>query len=187
MSKRAPQFDRVERDFYPTPAAAVVPLLAHLAPGTRFIEPCAGDGALVRELMFAGHECVGAFDVEPRHTGIERCDVFDSVELPPLGAVGWSPVDAFITNPPWSREILHPLIARLAVQRPTWLLFDADWAHTAAATEFLPWCEKIVSVGQVKWFPGSKHKSMDHCCWYLFDADLPEWAAAPVFFGKGLV
>jgi hypothetical protein len=36
----------------------------------------------------------------------------------------------FITNPPWDRKVLHPLIEHLSSIAPTWLLFDADWMHT---------------------------------------------------------
>ena len=38
MSKRRPGFKRRERDDYPTPWPAVVPLLLHLKSGTQFIE-----------------------------------------------------------------------------------------------------------------------------------------------------
>jgi hypothetical protein len=48
MGKRS-NFERREADFYPTPRAAVVPLIPYLrGRGIRaFAEPCAGDGALV--------------------------------------------------------------------------------------------------------------------------------------------
>ena len=49
MGRRS-DFPRIPRDAYATPAEAVVPLLPFLAPATRFIEPCAGDGALTRHL-----------------------------------------------------------------------------------------------------------------------------------------
>ena len=47
MGKRS-NFERREADFYPTPRAAVVPLIPYiLGSGIRtFAEPCAGDGAL---------------------------------------------------------------------------------------------------------------------------------------------
>ena len=46
MGKRS-NFERREADFYPTPRAAVLPLIPHLrGSGIRtFAEPCAGDGA----------------------------------------------------------------------------------------------------------------------------------------------
>ena len=55
--------------------------------------------------------------------------------------------------------------------RPTWLLFDADWAHTKQARPYLKYCDKIVSVGRVKWIPDSKMTGKDNCAWYLFLKD----------------
>jgi hypothetical protein len=75
----------------------------------------------------------------------------------------------FITNPPWDRKILHPLIVHLSDQAPTWLLFDADWMHTRQAAPFMPRLRKIVSVGRVKWIPDSTMTGKDNCAWYLFD------------------
>lgn len=160
MGKRS-DFVRRERDFYPTPSEAVAPLLPHLKPGTRFIEPCAGDGALIDHLTAAGHRCVAAWDIEPQRADIVRQDA--------LEAEG-SGHDLFITNSPWDRKILHPLIVRLSEQAPAWFLFDADWAHTVQAVPYLPRLRRIVSVGRVKWIPDSKFTGKDNCCWHLFDA-----------------
>ena len=137
MGKRS-DFKRRPRDYYPTPVAAVEPLIAHLPERFKYIEPCVGDGALVRALeSFAGVTRYGHF---------------------------------FITNPPWDRDVLHPLILHLSVMRPTWLLFDGDWAHTKQAMPYLGRCRKIVSVGRVKWMgPSSPHTGKDNCAWYLFD------------------
>lgn len=163
MGKRS-TFERRERDFYPTPAEAVVALLPHLEPCTRFFEPCAGDGALVRHLEAAGHVCARASDIAPQADGIETRCVLDS-QLP----LGLDPM--FITNPPWDREILHQIIARLPRFAPTWLLFDADWIHTRQSAVYTPWLRKIVSVGRVKWIPDSKMTGKDNCAWHLFDAN----------------
>jgi hypothetical protein len=116
VGKRS-NFDRIERDFYPTPAAAVLPLLPYLPDKVYFCEPCAGDGALVNILESFGHHCVSASDIAPQHEMVGRSDV---LELRNIG------VDCFITNPPWDRKILHPLIEHLSAMLPTWLLFDAD-------------------------------------------------------------
>lgn len=177
MSKRAPQFERRERDFYPTPREAVIPLLPHLAPRTKFIEPCAGDGALIDHLEEAGHLCVAAFDIEPRADGIAKLDVLDR-------RGGWpftDPTIKRITNPPWRRDVLHRLISSLSAQGPTWLLFDADWMHTRQSAPYLPLCRKIVSVGRVKWIPDSPFTGKDNCAWYLFDA---RSSAPAVFIGR---
>ena len=57
MGKRS-TFARVERDFYPTPFAAVPPLMPHLHGIRTFAEPCCGDGALVKHLEAFGLRCV---------------------------------------------------------------------------------------------------------------------------------
>lgn len=176
MGKRSTaKFARKERDFYPTPAAAVAPLLPHLPPGATFAEPCAGDGALVSHLVSEGLECVDASDLEPQAWWIRTADALNPGQA--------SSVDAQfnITNPPWDRKLLHPMIEVFRRQRPTWLLFDADWAHTVQAKALLPFCRKIISVGRVKWIPGSKMTGKDNAAWYLFTAE----AEGPTeFYGR---
>lgn len=173
MGKRS-NFERRDRDFYPTPYEAVVPLLPHLTPSARFCEPCAGDGALVDHLTKHGFDCAEARDIEPRRDNIERKDALTTFA---------GNFTCFITNPPWDRKILHPLIEHLSDQHPTWLLFDADWMHTKQAAPYMARCLKIVSVGRVKWIPGSKMTGKDNCCWYLFDrVDF----SAPVFVGRAI-
>lgn len=159
MGKRS-TFERRDRDYYPTPPEAVSPLLRRFKQRLRFCEPCAGDGSLIRELELSGHVCASAFDIEPRDPRVDKHDALERL-------VG--NIDCFITNPPWSRNILHPLISHLSMQAPAWLLFDADWMHTRQAAEFLPWCAEIISVGRVKWIPDSPHTGKDNAAWYLFD------------------
>ena len=152
MGKRS-NFERVERDFYPTPYEAVVPLLPHLAPGTHFHEPCAGDGDLVRHLEADGHICDAAGDID---TGRDALDIIRT------------PAETFITNPPWDRRILHPLIEHLSNIKPAWLLFDADWVHTKQSIPLIGRCQKIISIGRVKWIPDSKMTGKDNCAWHFF-------------------
>lgn len=171
MGKRS-DFERRERDFYPTPYAAVVPLLGHLPPRTLFVEPCAGDGALVSHLHRHGHHCVDATDIDPGNPFIGARDVMTA-------RIGGG--QFFITNPPWDRTILHPLIEHLSDQAPTWLLFDADWMHTKQALPYLGRLVKIVSVGRVKWIPDSKMTGKDNCCWYLFYG---EFRGQTEFYGR---
>jgi hypothetical protein len=168
MGKRS-SFERIPRDFYPTPAEAVTPLLRHLTAPVRFCEPCAGDGRLVDHLTAAGHVCAAAWDIEPQRDDIDRQDATQRQ----IGNV-----ECFITNPPWHRPTLHQIIDNLARQAPTWLLFDADWMHTKQAMPYLPMLRKIVSVGRVKWIPDSPFTGKDNCCWHLFDA----WSRAPAMF-----
>ncbi len=165
MGKRS-SFERRERDFYPTPREAVLPLLPHLCERTQFIEPCAGDGQLIKHLQAAGHVCLGAYDIEPRAESIGRADAVAFTIDPKT-----YPAAIFITNPPWERSELHLIIERLSSLRPTWLLFDADWIHTRQSTQYIPLLRKIVSVGRVKWIEDSPFTGKDNCAWHLFDAD----------------
>lgn len=164
MGKRS-GFPRLRRDLYPTPAAAVKPLLPHLKSCERFVEPCAGKGDLIRHLETAGHRCVGAFDIV--HRGGCGVRIRDARTLHVDGRI----VSAYITNPPWDRDVLHAIIANLSEQRRTWLLIDADWMHTIQAAPYWRICSLIVSIGRVKWFPNSPHVGKDNCCWYRFDPD----------------
>jgi len=151
MGKRS-NYDRIERDFYPTPYEAVEPLIPFIE-GCYFYEPCAGDGALVDHLIFNGIICSGSSDTEPQRVGMLKKNALDI-------KIDTKTTDCVITNPPWGRKeehnfILHRIIDHFRVQVPTWLLFDADWMHTKQAREYLKYCPLIVSVGRIKWFPDS--------------------------------
>jgi hypothetical protein len=122
--------------------------------------------------MAAGHICAWASDIEP-----QRADIHENCAL----SVGIGAAHCFITNPPWDRSVLHPLIVHLSDRAPTWLLFDADWAHTRQAAPYLNRLRKIVSVGRVKWIPDSPFTGKDNCAWHLFDRPAAEPA---VFYGR---
>lgn len=174
MGKRS-DFERRPRDFYPTPYEAVVPLLAHLRPGTKFDEPCCGDGDLVRHLIKHEMAIGTASDIEPGMAWARKRDALET---------SFCMGDCFITNPPWNRKILHPLIQHLSAIAPTWLLFDANWLFTRQAAPFLPYLHKIVTIGRVKWIPGSTMAGKDDSCWYLFDQTTQRMTAGPVLFGR---
>jgi len=175
VGKRS-SFERIPRDFYPTPRDAVVPLLRHLSARTLFIEPCAGDGRLCDHLIDAGHIIIGAYDIEPRDQRVKTQDAKHFTIDPTT-----YPNAVFITNPPWERSELHAIIERLSALRPTWLLFDADWMHTKQSAPYMKWLHKIVSVGRVKWIEDSPFTGKDNCCWYLFDQTV---AALAEFVGR---
>jgi hypothetical protein len=79
-------------------------------------------------------------------------------------------IDAVVTNPPNTRELMHRLIEHFQRIAPTWLLLDSDWASTRQAAPFLPHCSDIVAIGRVKWIEGSKHTGKDNYAWYRFHA-----------------
>jgi hypothetical protein len=158
MGKRS-NFERKKKDLYKTIDPKSVERLSKYVSGS-YIEPCAGDGSLIRLLDPYGLTCDYACDIEPMATGIEQLDVlFFGSKLPPC--------DKIITNPPWERKALHAMINLFRNHAPTWLLFDAGWMFCEQAKPFLTFCSRIVSVGRLYW--EEKHiKGMEDCCWYEF-------------------
>jgi len=188
VGKRS-DFKRNDRDFYPTPYEAVVPLLPHLNERTAFCEPCAGDGVLINHLEQHGHECLAAYDIQPKRQDIIKGDAMD---LKLIGKNG-----LIITNPPWERrskievngknkilpdeeQPLFMLINHFKNIAPTWLLIDADFMHNKQSAPYIRYCQKIVSVGRCKWIPDSKDSGKDNCAWYLFG----DYETQTTFYGR---
>lgn len=113
----------------------------------------------MRDLTGGRSLCQGAYDIEPRYASVQKMDALDIQEA-----------SMFITNPPWDRKVLHPLIEHLSSIAPTWLLFDADWMHTRQSAPMVRRLKKVVSVGRVRWIEGTNMTGKDNCCWYLFEA-----------------
>lgn len=180
MGKRS-NFVRHKGDFYrTTDPRAVAALLPHIEEHCDVCEPCAGAGDLARQLDRAGYACVALYDIEPavpyRESAIEQRDALTLTLADLRGA------DCIITNPPWTREILHPLIEHLSSLAPTWLLFDADWVQTKQSAPYMRLCTDIVAVGRLRWMQGTKHDGKDNSAWYRFcAADAP---AATRFHGR---
>ena len=169
MGKRS-NFERRAGDFYATPLKATLPLIPFLrGNGIRsFAEPCAGDGALVRHLESRGLRCVYSGNIA---TGQDA-----------MGLDHYGEIDAVVTNPPYSRDVMHRLIAHFQRIAPTWLLLELDWASTRQAAPFMPSCSDIVAIGRVKWFEGSKYTGKDNYAWYRFDA---RHSSGPAFHWRG--
>lgn len=153
MGKRT-NFERRERDYYPTPLEAVRPLVPHISRAVTFHEPCVGGGHLEGHLSSYGYKCKGRGDIA---TGQDALKIKECAG------------DVFITNPPWDWEILSPLIAHLSDLAPTWLLLNADLMHNKRMAKHMTHCVKVVSVGRVSWMNNGK-KGFENAAWYLFDA-----------------
>lgn len=166
---------RNARDFYgtidPAAALAIMPFLDYAkGPSTSYVEPCAGDGSLIRLLASVGSsaQCVGAYDIDPQGKGIvqRNCLFLDSMDT--VGA------NYFITNPPFQWDMLQPILDHLPTLLPTWLLLPADSMHNKRMSPYMDYCSKVVSIGRLYWFigeNGKKIKGVDNHCWYLFDAN----------------
>lgn len=169
MGKRS-NFARIDRDAYQTiDPRAVEKLLPHLRGIRTFAEPCAGEGYLVGQLQAAGLVCAYEGDIE---TGLDALvHPFDEEAT----------FDAIISNPPWRRDIMHAMILRFQAMAPTWLLFDADWAHTKQSGPYIDQCSHIVSVGRLKWMPGTKMTGKENAAWHRFHA---QHTGGPRFIGR---
>lgn len=200
MAKRS-NAPRKPKGQYYTPKEAFLPLLAHLGqPRIRFIEPCAGDGRLCDWLEEAGHTCFGAWDIAP----YAESATFNTY-TPPATSMKVFFTDArklnisdiaqgvthAISNPPWPLPGMNgqPTIAiikrMLHLNLTTWMLLPADWMHNHYSAPLLrDHGRKIVSIGRVKWFPGSEHDAMDNCCWYQFVPWLRAGEGGPEFIPK---
>lgn len=170
MGKRS-SFERVARDFYRTPTAAVVPLLPHLPAQFSFAEPFCGEMDLVDAIqLLSDGTAAWVSDIEDRtNTGQVTCDAMTVTCENTHGC------DLVITNSPWPAKFKQgePVIGfihHFAKMKPTWLLLSADFAHNVYFNKVADMCVKIVSVGRVSW-AGNGVSGKDNVAWYLFDAN----------------
>jgi hypothetical protein len=169
MGRRSDFPRRPHDDYQTVDPKAVAALLSYIRRDNirSFAEPCCGDGHLMQALVDLGLRCAYASDIKVY--GIDALLVTDFGEP-----------DAIITNPPWTRELLHAMIEHFMVYAPVvWLLFDSDWAYNAGAAPYLNYCTDIVAVGRLKWFNGTAGK--DNASWYRFDAN---HSGGPRFHGR---
>lgn len=161
MGKRS-NFKRRARDRYDTPWAGIEPFAKHMK-GGKYVEPCAGAMALVGPLLKNKIRLAAAYDIKPRSAGVVKLDALKLTKKHMKGA------KRIITNPPWDRKLLHAMIEHFrTLADETWLLLDADWAHTLQAAPYMKYCALVVSVGRLKWIPGTKMTGKENCAWYLF-------------------
>lgn len=198
MGKRS-DFDKIAKSQYLTPEAPILPLVPFLPKGGFwFAEPCAGDGRLATYVeKHTNGQAQLLTDIDPdlaadtantlfggaHRSDIIQKDAFDITES------DLKDIDMVITNPPWDRDkksgyLLHRLITHFSSMRTTWFLFDADWMHTVQAQKLLGNCTHIVSVGRVKWIPGTGQTGKDNAAWYCFQ---PEASGPPKFFGRNIL
>jgi hypothetical protein len=157
--------------FYPTiDPRAIPPLLEHVPAGTVFAEPCAGAGDLVHLLEQHGLVCDWALELEPQGSCLRNRWPIGVGDALGLTRADLGNAQCFISNFPWSRDWLHPLISHLAEIAPVWSLHDASWCMIKKAARFAPLCTDVVAVGRLKWFAGSKYDPPDDCAWYRFEA-----------------
>ena len=151
-------FPRSPNDRYLTPLKAALPLRRFLTNVATFAEPCSADGRLIRHVESFGPLCIHSGDIQ---------DGVDALTDPALRKLI---VDVIITNPPYVWAVLKAMLELFPTIAPTWLLLEATFKHKVHAVPFMELCSDIVSVGQIRWFEGTKCSSFEHYAWYRFDA-----------------
>jgi hypothetical protein len=180
MLKRQSDFERQDRDFYPTPAWVTEALLLHWVRRPSGIwEPCCGDGSMARVLVAHGHDVV-ATDLEDRGYGEGGRDFLLEDRLP-------DGVTAIVTNPPYGRRgekmlikfIEHGLELLRPVGGTLVLLVPVQWAAGQEASEL---CQPtkpehvatVVLADRINWIgiPAKNRGNHNHC-WLVWDMSRP--------------
>lgn len=166
MGKRS-DFEKIPKDkYYTWDARAYTPMRAIFRKIGTFIEPCAGGGDMIAHLEQIRPRCVYACDIEPTDgetTPIVKLS-YDRIKPAVL-----KQADYIITNPPWTRSVMHPFIEWcIASGLPAWLLIDTNWASSKQARPLLAYCSDIVPTPRLKWIPDSKDSAKDDTAWYRF-------------------
>tara|TARA_R110002012_G_C11673164_1_gene613286 strand:+ start:2444 stop:3007 length:564 start_codon:yes stop_codon:yes gene_type:complete len=159
-------FERRKHDEYLTPLRAALPLKAHLTGVRTFMEPCSGDGRLIRHIESFGPLCIYENDIQK---GVDA--LTDTV-------LSRTIADAIITNPPYTWQILEQMIQLFPKIAPTWLLLEADFKHTVQAATYMEMCSDVVSIGRVRWFEDTDAEGKINYAWYRFHA---QHTRGPVF------
>jgi hypothetical protein len=167
MGKRS-KFEHRDRDYYATPQRALLPLVPHLSRVHTFAEPCCGDGRLVRWLESSGLRCVYAGDIAAGQDAL-ACDDYGAP-------------DAIITNPPFTRSLLHRLLSHFLGIAPAWLLLPMDFASNERDAGFLACCTDVLPFGRVRWIEGTKNQGKDNFGWFHFRQD---HSTGPVIHPRG--
>jgi len=141
----------------------------------QFIDPCCGDGICTKNIEnITGLHCLEMSDIGMSMDLVLNKDVRHipfSIKDATSQAKKSNDYIVYITNPPWTRSILHKIIDHLMFTGcDFWLLFDADWLHTIQAEKYLIYCHTIISAGRVSWM-NNGIKGLDNVCWYGFNGE----------------
>jgi len=178
LSKRS-SMTKVPKDYYPTrDPAAIPPKLIEFIKGKTYAEPCCGEGDLV-ELLKETAFCRWMVDIENRKGWGSPKDAMDIVED------DLQDCDCIITNPPFTKATLLPMIDHFITLKDTWLLLPADMMHNKYFAPYMKKCSKVVSVGRVCWFPvdGKRVAGTDNYAWYFWQEG-QEGETPTTFYGR---
>ena len=160
MTKRGVKANSTRpRDKWYTPLKATTPVMDLLPPGTEVVEPCAGDGALVRNLPLLNWTVVA--DIEPGASNILVRD-----------ALSWQPDRHVVTNPPYTTAVARELMFHwMQGDRGMTLLIPTDWMANKWFAPFASHVSRIRPVGRVSWI-GNGKGGFENYAWVQFSKAL---------------
>ena len=121
-----------------------------LEPSTRFVEPCAGGGHLIRHLEALGHVCTLAIDLDPKHPSVSKGDALDLTRDQLGDAV------MFATNLPFSDwKVFERLLWHLISIAPTWTLQPHAYLCNEQCGPLLNHAVEIVPTARLRLFEGT--------------------------------
>lgn len=180
IGKRS-DFELVKRDFYPTIDPKAHEVIAPLIKGKSYAEPCYGAGDLVSGIhkVLGTNLCAYTSDIEPVDGLVETKDAMELTR----GDLG--ECDLIVTNPPFTKKVLLPMLDHFITLKPTWLLLPADLMHNKYFKSYMDKCTQVHSIGRLCWFykDGKRVASTDNFAWYFW----PEHGAtteATEFIGR---
>jgi hypothetical protein len=191
-------FERVEGDFYPTPAWVTECLLSKVRLRGPVWEPCCGDGAIAKVLTAAGHEVV-ATDLADRGFGAAGIDFFATSHLP-------ESCRTLVTNPPYgdggsrgrtgkaAANMLgfaeHAIRLARQAEGQLALLVRFQWIAGKRVASLLTEAKMhsaIVLTRRIRWFDndGDHKAGQHHHAWIFFDFAAPPVGGPALVFADG--
>lgn len=162
MSKRTRTKSAINnpRNYWPTPIGPINQLGRILPAGMMYDEPCAGDGRLIRGLAPHGLFCVQAHDLVPQGAGIR---IGNALNLPISGR-------PIITNPPYAKSLLEPLLDHWIGRTEVWLLLPSDMMVNKWTNPYMRFVDRILPIGRVSWMENGK-AGFENSVWFRFSTD----------------
>lgn len=177
MSKRS-DFDKVPKDFYPsTDKKILVEGFVKEVRDKTYAEPCWGEGDL-EDLLRGVATCGWRSDIRDTSPFSKQ---MAGTQVTPYDIRN---CDLLVSNPPFTRQVLLPLIDHFVTLKPTWLLLPAGFMNNIYFGPYMKKCSKVVSIGRICWFPvnGKRVASTDDFCWYYWEEGADE--TQTIFIGR---
>jgi hypothetical protein len=184
MLKRQSDFERQDRDFYPTPAWVTEALVRYWGRRASGIwEPCCGDGSMARVLEAHGRHVV-ATDLVDRGYGEGGRDFMLETRLP-------DGVTAIVTNPPYG-SLFEFIVHALTLTKPEGgqvaVLVNHQYATGQDASNLcsIPAFDTTLALAdRIDWSSGigiaATNRGNHNHCWLVWDWSRPPGPARSLY------